>query len=291
MPQVLFAGLTTLDMQYQVDQFPGSNEKVKCKPPDILVGGPAANAAAAFAFLNGDSLLLTAIGANSFYQFIDEDFKRFGIRAIDFIEGKKVNPVFASVITSSNGDRTILSHHPENHKLDLSFADLLIEEKPAAILVDGFYPDMTLSLCRAAKEQNITTIFDGGSWKPHLSDLIPLLDLVICSAEFMPPGCSTHQDVFEYFRNQGITQIAISRGEKSILYCEGGDIQEIQTVNQQIIDSLGAGDFLHGAFCYYWLKDRNFKTSLAKAGKIATATCNYTGTRNCFKELQQSKFR
>ena len=49
----LFLGLTTIDIQYFVDSFPASNVKVKTHPPEIMVGGPATNAAVAFAHLNG----------------------------------------------------------------------------------------------------------------------------------------------------------------------------------------------------------------------------------------------
>ena len=291
MPHVLFAGLTTIDIQYFVDQFPGPNQKIKSASPTILVGGPAANAAAGFAFLSGDATLLTAIGTNPFRKTILDDFGSLKIEAIDFIENKKQEAVLATVVTSANGDRAIVTHHPEDHDLQsIDFIDLLDQIDPAIIMVDGFYPSMTLALCREAKRRGITVVFDGGSWKTHLDGLIPYLDIVICSADFMPPGCSSHIEVFDFFEARGIKKIAISRGEEPILFCEGSGIKEVSIERRRIVDSLGAGDFLHGAFCYYWQKGYDFEASLRAASEFASATCSYKGTRICFSELTQSEF-
>ncbi len=290
MPQVLFAGLTTVDIQYFVDQFPGPNQKLKCAPPDVLVGGPAANAAAGFAFLQGGATLLTAIGNNSFSQFILDDFEVLNIHAIDFVNCRKIDPVVAAVITSPNGDRTILSHHPVDLPFVLDFDNLLNQLKPEAILVDGFYPAMTLALCHSARQQKIPVVFDGGSWKAHLDGLLPFLDIVICSADFMPPSCFSHSGVLDFFRERGIQKVAISRGADPILFCEEGEIGEIPVEKGEVVDTLGAGDFLHGAFCYYWTKNFDFAESLRKASQFATVTCSYHGTRSCFKELSPGEF-
>ena len=64
--KALFAGLTTIDIQYFVETFPASNIKVKTAPPGILIGGPATNAAIAFAALNGTAALASATGKNAF---------------------------------------------------------------------------------------------------------------------------------------------------------------------------------------------------------------------------------
>ena len=62
----LFIGLTTIDIQYFVDTFPESNRKVKTEAPEIFVGGPATNAAVAFAKLNNGAFLASPVGKNPF---------------------------------------------------------------------------------------------------------------------------------------------------------------------------------------------------------------------------------
>ena len=71
--EALFVGLTTIDIQYFVEEIPRSNTKIKTEIPDILVGGPATNAAVAFAYLNKTATLASPVGLNAFSTFIDQD--------------------------------------------------------------------------------------------------------------------------------------------------------------------------------------------------------------------------
>jgi sugar/nucleoside kinase (ribokinase family) len=49
----------------------------------------------------------------------------------------------------------------------------------------------------------------------------------------------------------------------------------------KVVDTLGAGDFLHGAFCSYYLQlNLNFENALNQAANLATFTCKFEGTRN-----------
>jgi len=290
MPRVLFAGLTTIDIQFFVDKFPHPNEKVKGSIPTILVGGPALNAAVGHAFLAGNSDLLTAVGEHSFSSFIQDDLGACNVNITDFHAKEPTSPVIACAITSPNGDRSVLSHHPTNHSLSIDIAALLDATNPDLILIDGFYPNVSLKLCEEAGLKAISVVLDGGSWKTHLEELLPHVDIAICSADFLPPYCKNATDVENYLVAHGIKRIAITRGAESILFYENGRRGEVAVPTIKITDSLGAGDFFHGAFCYYWAKTFDFEWSLKRASLFASETCMYPGTRSCFKSMSKEQF-
>lgn len=275
----LFIGLTTIDIQYFVDTFPQSNSKVKTNPPDILVGGPATNAAVAFAHLNGGANLATAIGDNSFTAYIQKDFNRTQIDCVDLVAAQKNNPVLASVITSENGDRNIFTYNPAEIESEKGVKQLFNDTKPQVILLDGFYPVFGVQCAQLAKEKGIPVVLDCGSWKPQYNKLLEYADIVICSADFFPPNSNNSDDVFAFLKSKNIQKIAISRGEKSILYFDYDKFGEIEIEKTFVVDTLGAGDFLHGAFCYYYLKN-SFITALSKAALLASKTCKFKGTRD-----------
>ena len=55
---------------------------------------------------------------------------------------------------------------------------------------------------------------------------------------------------------------------------------EIQVHPVKAVDTLGAGDFMHGAFCYFYLKENfNFQSALKLSAGFATKTCLFKGTR------------
>lgn len=276
----LFLGLTTIDIQYFVEEFPKSNLKIKTQAPDILVGGPAANAAVTFARLNGSSTLATAVGNNSFTDFIVTDFQKAGVQPIDLVDGSGFNPILATVVTSSkNGDRNIFTHNPGQINAKITGEQLIDSNKPDILMLDGFYYETGLECAEIAKTRNIPIVLDCGSWKPQYEELIEYADFVICSEDFYPQNTVNSQQVLDYLRAKQTPFIAVSRGEKPILLYENTKQDEIKINNLQIVDSLGAGDVFHGAFCYYILQHKNFKTALENAARVATFSCRYKGTR------------
>ena len=53
----------------------------------------------------------------------------------------------------------------------------------------------------------------------------------------------------------------------------------------RVLDSLGAGDILHGAFCHYIL-ERDFKNALEMASRAATLSCTALGPRAWIEQIK-----
>jgi len=280
--RALFIGLTTIDIQYFVDIFPQSNEKIKTTPPELLVGGPATNAAVAFAKLGGETFLASAVGVNGFKSVIEKDFKFTKIKHVDLVCKQEINAVMASVISSRiNGDRTILTHNPGEITSDVQIDTIITDVNPGIVLLDGFYPKTALKASISALDYDVTIVMDCGSWKPQYYDLLKRADIAICSEDFYPPGCRNSSDVFTFLKSKGVNQAAISRGGKSILYYDEDKRGEIEVPQVKVIDTLGAGDFLHGAFCHFYLNENKyFYIALKKSAELASKTCEYPGTRS-----------
>ena len=137
-----------------------------------------------------------------------------------------------------------------------------------------------MDCARLANERKIPVVLDCGSWKPQYEELLQYADVVICSADFYPPGCNESGNVFNYLKQKGVNFSALTRGGQSILFQDEKGRGEVPVEKVKAIDTLGAGDFLHGAFCYYYLwLDFNFEKALKQAVKLATFTCLFKGTR------------
>lgn len=273
----LFVGLTTVDIQYFVESHPLQNSKVKAKDkPIVVAGGPAANAAVAFCVLNGQADFYTCIGENAFRRVLSDDFMESKVKVIDAMSEKMHEPIIASVLTNtSNSDRTIITHHPDSIYIEDALEKVNISDYDF-VFTDGFYPELAVPVCKKARDMGLPVIFDGGSWKPQMPDILPFVDIAICSANYMPPGCTSVNDIIQFTQKMGVRHVAISRGEKPIITDEG----EISIQKVDAVDSLGAGDFLHGAFCWYYMQNKNFTNSLQKASELATFSTRFKGTRS-----------
>lgn len=273
----LFWGLLTIDLHFFTDHYPTENSKVKANAFNSYIGGPATNAAITFQHLGGKARLVTAVGKNHFKSMICEELAEYNVGIYDLKAQERVDPVFASIITNQgNGSRTIFSYHPGDTDRQ---PEECIEHDMQIALFDGFYMKSAIEAAKKCKKLGIATILDGGSWKTGMEELLKYIDIAICSADFFPPGLMEIDDVTEYLLKKGAQKTAITRGERAIVTNEGEVNFLVDVPKVDTMDTLGAGDIFHGAFCYFYAETRNFLISLEKAAQIASYSCQFSGPR------------
>ena len=277
--KILCVGLSTVDIQFLVDSYPGANQKQKAKQNEIHVGGPATNASIAAAHLGSEVTLVTPVGKNHLSRFIRSDIEHHKVELLDPVSDIKTDPIFASIITTEHsGERSIVSYHPPKVLVE-NFIGHDIDFNIDIALFDGFYTELAIPLAKICREKGIVTCFDGGSWKPGLEDLLSYIDFALCSNDFHPPGCKIKTDVFHFLRIKGCKEIAITQGHKEILYNQNGSISTIEVNEVDAVDTLGAGDIFHGAFCHFYQPEKTFEQIVAEASEVASHSCKYFGTR------------
>ncbi|MEM6802176.1 MAG: PfkB family carbohydrate kinase [Bacteroidota bacterium] len=271
-----FLGLTTIDIQYLVNNFPKENAKQKSTNFCINIGGPALNAAATFVRLGGKAKFFTAIGTHALSQYIFSELENLGIEYVDLAPQELELPVIATVISNSkNGNRSIMRNQGRKALIDSTILEKSMKEVPQISLLDGFHMEVAATFAAYAGKHKSPIIMDGGSWKERSLELISLSDIAICSDDFRVPS----DTVMQYLADKGVKLRAISRGSSPILFEEGNERGEISVPQVQAIDSLGAGDVLHGAFAYFFAKGHSFSSALKEAAEIASESTTYFGSR------------
>jgi sugar/nucleoside kinase (ribokinase family) len=278
----LFVGLITLDLIYLAESPPQNNQKLVADDYTVAAGGPATNAAIAFSHLGNQASVLGVLGSHPMTQLIHSDFGNYQINLLDLEPTSQNSPPVSSIIvTKSTGERAVISINAVKTQVTARISSDILEDMNI-ILIDGHQIEAGYQIAQIARARNIPVVIDGGSWKPGFEKILPFVDYAICSANFHPPNCRTAQDTFAYLNQIGIPHIAITHGEKPIEYMiTTSGCQEISTIDVtsiQAVDTLGAGDIFHGAFCHY-INSENFALSLAASAKIAGYSCQYFGTR------------
>lgn len=156
-----------------------------------------------------------------------------------------------------------------------------------ALLVDGHHLAAGVVLAAAARERGIPVLLDGGSWKPGLQSLLAHVDVAVVSADFVVPApdepagaagatdavrnvaasdvaASTDDDpcpvdaddevvgrLLEAVAALGPGFVARSSGPGPVRLRTGwGEREELvppAVPPGEVVDTLGAGDVLHGA--------------------------------------------
>ena len=282
-PRGLFVGLTTIDIQYLVDTFPALDSKTVAGTFAMSVGGPATNAAVAFANAGGKCHLMSAIGNNQFTSFIESELHHYNVEFTDLSPLARQLPTVSSIVTTRGGHRTVITTASSITANTSDTTSVAHPDDYDVVLVDGFNMETCCMVAAQAKQCAKPVVLDGGSWKDGMERLLPSIDIAICSEHFLSPDGGDGDSVIKYLARQGVRYRAITRGERSIIYSVPDGNGEIEIGPQEVVDTLGAGDILHGAFCYYYAVGNNFVPALLHASRIATLSCQTVGTRSWMK--------
>ncbi len=286
--RVLFVGRATLDVLYRLDAFPEEDTKTFAREVRVAPGGPATNAAITHALLGGEAVLMTALGRGLWATQVLDELTRLGIEVIDLAADTKYEmPLTTVLVSEADATRTIVN--PPATTVPLQRLEAWEESRgarPELILTDGFHLSETLPLLAECRRAGARIVLDGGSWKPGTEELAPLLTAAICSERFrvpeQDPGSS--ESTLDWFENQGVKLAAVTRGARPIAGTEAGRRFAIQIEAVGALDTLGAGDVLHGAFCHRFAQSAGFEEALRFAARIATRSCKGLGVRAWVEE-------
>ena len=285
----LFVGLTTFDCLYLAERLPQANEKIVALDQLFTVGGPATNAAIAFAQGGHQTELLSSLGQHFLGGILRQELTDYGVHHRELTPEKITPPSLSSVIiTQATGERAVISLNAQHCQVTPEGWTEELLTGVDVVLIDGHQLSLSRAIAVWAKKHHIPVILDGGSWKPGLETVIPYVDYGICSAKFLPPDCQELSQVITFLQGLGIPHLAITQGEKPTLYFTEQTQGEIPSPEVQVVDTLGAGDIFHGIFAQAIL-NQTFPEALAIAAQVASHSCQFFGPRQWFTKKAQNR--
>ncbi|GEK23188.1 PfkB family carbohydrate kinase [Cellulomonas xylanilytica] len=276
-------GLATLDVVQVVDRLPAADEKVVARSLDVTFGGPAANAAATAAALGVRTVLVTALGQGPVADLVRHGLGAAGVEVVDLLDGPGTPAVSTVLVTRGTGERAVVSVNAVGVR-DLSgpARRLDVLEGATALLVDGHHLGAAQELAADASVRGVPVLLDGGSWKPGLEGLLAHVDHAVLSADFrLPDGGG---DVLRRVADLGPRSVAQSAGGGPVRILVGGPEGRHESVlrppvvpAEEVVDTLGAGDVLHGATAASLAAGHDVLTALADGVARASESVRHPG--------------
>ena len=289
--RLVCCGLTTLDVTQVLDRLPAPDEKVVADGLDVTFGGPAANAAAVAVGLGVPTTLVTALGTGALADVVRAGLAAAGVEVVDLVPDRPgVLPVSTVLVTRATGERAVVSVNGAR-VADLPAPDADVLTRAGALLVDGHHPDAALRLAAAARTAGVPVLLDGGSWKPGAVDLLATVDLAVLSADFaVPPPAGPGDDVdalLDEVASRGPWFVARSAGPGPVRVRRGPAggapartwVQPPQVPASAVVDTLGAGDVLHGAMAAALARGADPLDALGEGVRCATTSVRHAGAR------------
>ncbi len=278
MSRALFIGRSVLDVTALVEDFPGPDGKAQALANDMIPGGSALNAAVTFAHLGGAAALATSLGSpGPVKDFLSSELSVRNVTVHDICDDPEYQlPLSTVVSTRSQGTRMIVNGAGDECKTVHSRHDLIMDG-PDLIQIDQYERHFVAAHTDALRSFEGPIVLDGGSWKDWSPDFLRLADIPIVSEVFCPGGPRTFANMCAEL---GIFRWAMTQGQGGVIWRDEGGEGEITALEIDVVDTLGAGDIFHGAFCHAYLASGKFVGALHTANEIAGRSCAHAGTRS-----------
>lgn len=290
----VFVGLITLDLLYLTADLPDRNQKIVALDYTMAAGGPATNAAVTFSHLGNPARLLGSMGCHPMTTLVLADLQQWGVTVADLAPDRGTPlPTSSIIVNQATGERAVVSLNAAKSQASVqAIPDDILQaigsQEIDIVLIDGHQMEVGRAIAQRAQAAQVPIVVDGGSWKPGFEQVLPYANYVICSANFYPPHCHSTSEVVAYLKTLQIPHIAITQGDRPILFFSPDQSGQIAIPPVQPVDTLGAGDIFHGAFCHFILQS-SFPEALTQAAAIASYACRFFGTRQWMEKRIKDK--
>jgi sulfofructose kinase len=147
------------------------------------------------------------------------------------------------------------------------------------VLADNRYPDFVRPICAAARLRGVPVVLDGD--RPTVEDdpLFGIATHIIFSSECLrtTTGFADLGEGLERIARHTDAFLAVSNGPDDIVYREGGALRRLPVFKIAAVDTLGAGDALHGGFALALAEGRSEVEAMRFGAAVAGLKCSRLG--------------
>lgn len=281
-PCGVFAGLATLDVIHRIPASPGVNQKITATAQFVAAGGPAANAAVAFAALGGRAVLLTALGTGPIAETIAAELRGVGVEVVDVAPDLvDAAPVSSVAVLETTGERSVIGGDAAGLVVPAPDPAQVRELVGPAdvVLLDGHHPALAQAVLAEARAHRRPTVLDAGRWKPVMEDLVGGVSDVVASADFRTPGAETSEETAAELRRRGAEVVVVTAGADPVRWWAGERSGEVSAVQVEAVDTLAAGDVFHGAYTHALAEGAGIEERIRVGAEVAAVRVSRVGPR------------
>jgi sulfofructose kinase len=196
------------------------------------------------------------------------------------------------LIDHTTGERTVLWRRADCLRIDPQ--EITPDQITCARLlhIDGHDTAAVARAAEIARKAGIPVTVDVDTIYPGFDKVLPSVDYLICSSDF-PAAWTGEQDHFkalELIQNQyGMRVAAMTLGADGALARVDGKYVYSPACVVNCVDTTGAGDVFHGAFCYGLLQNWSMPEMLDFSNAMAALNCTAIGARGGISTLEQAR--
>ncbi len=280
---VVGVGLNATDTMILIPHMPSYGGKVPFLQDVMSPGGQVASAMVCCAMLGLRAKYIGTIGDDERGEIQMQSLLGTGVN-LDHVQRRKGCPNQSAyiLIDQTTGERTVFWSRPDCLRIDPE--EISEEQITCAKLlhIDGHDTAAVAHAARIAREHGIPVTVDVDTIYKGFENVLPNVDYLITSSEF-PERWTGAADPFQALtllqETYGMKVAAMTLGAHgSVARCDGRyHYSPAFVVN--CLDTTGAGDIFHGAFCYSIVQGYSLDEALEFSNAMAALNCTAMGAR------------
>jgi sulfofructose kinase len=252
-------------------------------------GGQVASAMVACARLGLRAKYIGAIGDDERGRIQMESLRGTGVNLDDVqLCPNCPNQSAYIIIDRSTGERTVLWRHDDCLRIDPERITPEQISNARMLHVDGYDTAAAARAASLARKHAIPVTVDVDTIYHGFDRVLPNVDYLVASSEF-PTAWTGVSDPFRALEaiqeEYGMKVAAMTLGAHGSLARECGRYHYSPAFVVNCLDTTGAGDVFHGAFCYAVLQGMPMPDALEFSNAMAALNCTALGARGGIRGL------
>jgi sugar/nucleoside kinase (ribokinase family) len=295
MPQfdVVGVGLNATDTMLIVPHFPAYAGKVPYHEEMLSPGGQVASAMVTCAKLGLRVKYIGTVGDDQRGRIQMASLRDTGINLDDVeVRANCANQTAYILIDQTTGERTVLWKREDCLRLD---PQSITEDKIAKARLLHIDAHDTQAVARAAeiaRRHHIPVTVDVDTIYHGFDRVLPHVDYLVASSEF-PVQWTNERDPFRALEmiqeEYHIPVAAMTLGALGSLARMHGRFIYSPAFVVNCVDTTGAGDVFHGAFCYAVLQKMAMREALEFSNAMAALNCTALGARGRISTVEEAR--
>jgi sulfofructose kinase len=290
---VVGIGLNATDTLIVVPHFPAYAGKAPFHKEMLSPGGQVASAMVACAKLGLKTKYIGTVGDDERGRVQMESLQSLGIDLSDVqVRPGCPNQSAYIIIDESTGERTVFWSRPDGLRLDPKELDPEVIRSARMLHIDAHDTEAVAHAAEIARDAGIPVTLDIDTVYKGAGRVLAAVDHLVASSEF-PGNWTGERDplrALERLQNEYKMKVAAMTlgAHGAIALCAGQYFYSPAFV-VNCVDTTGAGDVFHGAFCYALLQGMDLRDALQFSNAMAALNCTGVGARGHIGTVDEAR--
>lgn len=266
--------------------------KVRMLSHAILGGGPAGNATAAAAALGRSAAFIGTVGDDADGRMILADFARQGVdTSMTVVRTGATSAIAYLWIDAKTGARSCAWTREGLTELaagEITPAIAAAIGRAKILHLDGHNAAGAIAAAKVAKAAGVTVMYDAGTIRDGMEELLALADLVICSGEFVVSVAAGRDRLVTTGYTEDEVEAAVralyakyrpavlgaTMGVGGSMCFDGAQLVKCPAFPvEKVVDTTGCGDLFHTGFAVRWLETHDLLACQRFGAAVAAIKC------------------